>query len=112
MKRVAFVHLQQTTQLDLPLAELKVLLGDEEGLLAQVGTDLMTCHCCGLPHNHAGDIDIHLDKDNCLILAQKCHFCGQGTCLGFVDTTDLHEWQHILQHLLQQQFGLNSLGDE
>lgn len=112
MKRVTLVHLQQAIRLDLPLAELKVLLGDEEGLIEHVGTDLMACDCCGLPLGHTGEIDIYLDYDNCLILAQGCVFCGQGNCIGFVDTTDLHEWQQILRHLLQQQLGLNSLGDE
>jgi hypothetical protein len=112
MKRLAFIHLQHAIRLDLPLAELKVLLGDDEGLIEHVGTDLMACDCCGLPHSHNGEIDIHLDDDSCLILSQKCNFCGQGDCLGFVDTTDLPEWQHILRHLLRQQFGLNSLGDE
>jgi hypothetical protein len=45
-------------------------------------------------------------------MVSSCHYCSEGPVYTFIDTTDLPDWQYILRHLLQQQMGLNSWGDE
>jgi hypothetical protein len=112
MKRSQGFDPRLCIRLNLPLEELRILLGDDEMLLEKIGTELLNCKNCGLHPLPDGEVDLYLDEDNCLYLVKPCIFCQQGDCLGFIDTTDLPDWQHILRHLLRQQFGLNSLGDE
>lgn len=111
MKRLHGFDVNQCIRLDLPFEELQVLLGDEQ-LLETVGLELMHCSHCGLHQHVGGVVEVYLDADHCIYLVQPCNFCQQGYSLSFIDTTDLPEWQEILLHLLRQQMGLNSLGDE
>lgn len=112
MKRAIDFVPANALRLELPLAELKILLGDDEHLVEWIGTDLMACNHCSILHPHSNEADIFVDEDNCLILAEPCPLCGQGKAIAFIDTTDLPEWQQILRHLIGQQFGMNSFGDE
>ncbi len=111
MKRPHGFDSKQCVRLELPPEELQVLLGDEH-LLETVGLELMHCSHCGLQPHAGGAVEVYLDADQCIYLVQPCGFCQQGHSVGFIDTTDLPEWQEILLHLLRQQMGLNSLGDE
>ncbi|MFN3530180.1 MAG: hypothetical protein ACK417_09710 [Bacteroidia bacterium] len=112
MKRARAFQRRYHIRLDLPLAELKVLLGDDDGLLDQIGTELLSCSCCGLHPGPGVDVDIYIDDDSCLYMAHTCPLCQQGEASSFIDTSDLPDWQHILRNLLRQQFGMNSWGDE
>lgn len=112
MKRSPLFDRHACYQLDLPVDELAVLLGDDEGFLSSLALGTMHCMHCGISPESFNDCEIHLDYDCCLFLINPCGYCNDGTGLAFIDTTDLPDWQHILRNLLQQQMGLNSLGDE
>ena len=112
MKRNQPFISSQCYQLDLPVEELVVLLGDDDGLLWSLGFGTMQCTHCGISPEKFQDCDVFLDADCCLFLVSSCHYCSEGPVYTFIDTTDLPEWQYILRHLLQQQMGLNSWGDE
>ena len=112
MKRSTVFVRQACYQLDLPIEELAVLLGDEEGFLSSLTLGTMQCMQCGISAGPLNRCDIYLDQDCCLYLESPCHYCLSGASTTFIDTTDLPDWQNILRHLLQQQTGLNSLGDE
>lgn len=112
MKRSTVFVRQACYQLDLPVEELAVLLGDEENLLLALGLGTMQCTHCGISPESLNGCDIYLDHDCCLFLVSRCIFCAADSSITFIDTTDLPDWQNILRHLLQQQMGLNSFGDE
>lgn len=112
MKRASSFRKQLHIKLELPLAELKVLLGDDDGLIECVCLGVMRCPCCGLSADVSENTDIYIDDDSCLFLSQNCRFCQQEEIVGFLDTSDLPDWQYIIRHLVRQQFGMNSLGDE
>lgn len=112
MKRSTVFNRLACYQLDLPVEELAVLLGDEEGLLDALSLGTMQCSTCGISADSLYRCEIHLDQDCCLFLVTPCSYCANGDATTFIDTTDIPEWQNILRHLLQQQTGLNSLGDE
>jgi len=112
MKRSPAFIRQACYQLDLPVEELAVLLGDEDGLLLALSLGTMNCTNCGISPESLNGCEIYLDQDCCLFLQSPCFFCATGASITFIDTTDLPDWQDILRHLLQQQMGLNSLGDE
>lgn len=112
MKRSQSFVSQNCYQLDLPLEELAVLLGDDDGLLTKLGFGCILCLQCSMPVENLQNCEVYLDADCCLYVVSPCQFCSEKPAYAFIDTTDLPDWQYILRHLLRQQMGMNSWGDE